>query len=140
MQINHEDARELGIRDGEWVWIETPRGRIRQKAKLDFGIVKGVVIVMPSWWYPELPAEEPWSQGVFESNGNVLTDDALETLDPATATWVTRGLLCKVYPCINPEDRSCQEIPLEDFKHNETFYHRQYQNLGCASVDKNGLV
>ena len=136
VQINHEDARELGIRDGEWVWIETPRGRIRQKAKLDMGIVKGVVIAQASWWFPELPAEEPWSQGVFESNGNVLTDDAIETLDPRTASWVNRGLLCKVYPCIDPADRSGSEIPLEHFKHEETYYHKQFEHLGFAELTK----
>lgn len=136
VQINHEDARPLGIRDGDWVWIETPRGRIRQKAKLDFGIVKGVVACMPSWWYPELPAEEPWSQGVFESNGNVLTDDSLESLDPRTATWLTRGLLCRVYPCIDPADRSGSELPLEHFKHEQTYYHRQFEKLGFNEIKK----
>lgn len=129
VKMHMSDARELGIRDGEWVWIETPRGRIRQVAKLGWDIVEGVVQAQPSWWFPELPAEEPWSQGVFESNGNVLTDDSLESLDEGTASWVTRGLLCKVYPCINPYDRSCEEIGVEDFKEGNTFWHKEFEHL-----------
>jgi anaerobic selenocysteine-containing dehydrogenase len=124
------DARELGIRNGDWVWIETPRGRIRQGARSGWDIIQGSVIAQPSWWYPELPAEEPWSQGVFDSNGNVLTDDAIETLDEACGQWVCRGLLCKIYPCLDPADRSDSEAPLEDFiAGNENFYSRYYNNL-----------
>jgi anaerobic selenocysteine-containing dehydrogenase len=34
VQINPATARELGIREGDWVWIETLRGRIKQVATL----------------------------------------------------------------------------------------------------------
>ena len=130
VHINMEDARELEIRDGDWVWIETPRGRIRQVAQVDFGIIKGTVQAQPSWWYPELPAEEPWNQGIFFSGGNVLTDDAVETLDLATGNWVNRGLLCKVYPCIDPADRLDQYVTGDDFAKGNTFFDKIYKNIG----------
>jgi anaerobic selenocysteine-containing dehydrogenase len=136
VQIHVSDARNLGIRDGDWVWIETKRGRIRQVAKLEWGIVRGVVAAQPSWWYPELPAEEPWSQGVFESNGNVLTDDAYETLDPATGQWVCRGLLCKIYPCIDGSDRSDDTGLLEDFldQNPKGFWQKRFNTLEHITV------
>ena len=34
VDINPKTAEKLGIKEGSWVWIETPRGRIRQKARL----------------------------------------------------------------------------------------------------------
>ena len=68
----------------------------------DAASLSSVVQVPPSWWYPELPAEEPWSQGVFDAAGNVLVDDDPDKADQMTATWCTRGLLCKIYPCIDP--------------------------------------
>lgn len=136
VKIHMYDARRLGIRQGDWVWIETPRGRIRQVADLGWDIVEGVVQAQPSWWYPELPAEEPWSQGIFESNGNVLVDDSIESLDPGTGTWIARGLLCKVYPCIDGADRSCENISVEDFKKGDTYYHKQYANLEHNLHDK----
>lgn len=136
MQMHATDARDLGIRDGDWVWIETPRGRIRQRAKLEWGIVRGSVIAQPSWWFPELPAEEPWSQGVFESNGNVLTDDSFDSLDPMGGQWVTRGLLCKVYPCIDPRDRTDTESPLEDYteQNEEGYFQKEFSHLSHASL------
>ena len=138
VQLHASVARDLGIRDGDWVWIETPRGRIRQKAKLEWGIVRDVVIAQASWWFPELPAEEPWSQGVFESNANVLTDDSCESLDPMGGQWVDRGLLCKVYPCIDPADRSDTESPLEQFVEDDPreFFHREFSHLANAGLKK----
>ncbi|GHT78297.1 hypothetical protein FACS1894104_1300 [Actinomycetota bacterium] len=131
VQMHVSDARDLGIRDGEWVWIETPRGRIRQVVKLEWGIVRGTAIAQPSWWLPEMPAEEPYSQGIFEVGGNVLVDDSLETLDPATGQWVTRGLLCKIYPCIDPADRADGNSAMDEFI-NETgdgFWSTNFGNL-----------
>jgi anaerobic selenocysteine-containing dehydrogenase len=136
--IHAQDARAMGIRDGDWCWIETPRGRIRQRAKLEHGIVRGSVQVQPSWWFPELPAEEPWSQGIFESNGNVLTDDSIESLDPMGGQWVTRGLLCKVYPCIDPRDRSDVVSPVESYikGDEDEFFHKTFSNLAHVELKK----
>jgi anaerobic selenocysteine-containing dehydrogenase len=33
MQMHPETAKELGIEDGDWVWIESPRGKVKQKCK-----------------------------------------------------------------------------------------------------------
>ena len=35
MEIHPETAKSLGIEDGQWVWIESPRGRCRQTAEYD---------------------------------------------------------------------------------------------------------
>nr|WP_281491912.1 molybdopterin-dependent oxidoreductase [Desulfosarcina cetonica] len=118
-QMHFETARELGIRDGDWCWIETPRGRIRQKAKLGFEMRPGTIIAQPSWWYPELPVEEPWLCGAFISNANVLTDDNPDTLDPMCGNWVNRGLLCKVYRCEEPEYLA-DRLPPEFFHENKS--------------------
>jgi len=98
VQIHPETARELGIGDGQWVYIETPKGRIRQLAKYDSSIHPRVVNAEFDWWYPEEPGEEPFLHGLYKSNVNVMLDD-----DPATcSTWTgsdsRRAALCKVYP------------------------------------------
>jgi len=90
VQIHPDTAQALGIQDGEWVWIETPRGKIKQKAWLSAGIDPRVVIAQSSWWYPERP-----DQGLWESNANVLTTSDLPC-DPATGATTFRSLLCKI--------------------------------------------
>ncbi len=95
--LHIEDARELGIANGDWVWIESPRGRIMQRARVSSSILPGCVNAEHSWWYPELPGEEPWLHGIWISSANVLTDDSPESLDPLIGAWNNRALLCKVY-------------------------------------------
>jgi len=97
LNIHPDTAAKLGIADGDWVWIESPRGRVRQKANLFSGIKPNVVHAEHGWWYPELPGEEPWLHGVWECNINVLTDDDPDVCDPLTGAWPLRTALCKVY-------------------------------------------
>ncbi|MFC1903047.1 molybdopterin-dependent oxidoreductase [Chloroflexota bacterium] len=102
MEIHPDTARELGIADGDWAYIETRRGVIKQKARLTTGIHPKVVNVESHWWFPEQPAQEPWLHGVWQSNANVLTLDDPEACDPVTGGWALRALLCKVYKVITP--------------------------------------
>ena len=97
MDIHPETARELGINDGDWAYIETRRGRIKQKARLNPGILRNVVNAEHGWWFPEQPAKEPSLGGVWESNANVLTLDEIDGCDRLSGGWATRALLCKVY-------------------------------------------
>ena len=97
VQINPVTAESLGIADGDWVWIETTRGRIRQKCQHFKGIDPRVVHVEHGWWFPELPGEEPWLHGAWESNANVLTDDNPDICGKIHGGWPLRTALCKVY-------------------------------------------
>jgi anaerobic selenocysteine-containing dehydrogenase len=97
VEIHPDMARELGISDGDWVYVETPRGRVRQKAKLTRGIHPKVVSAQHGWWYPEEPGEEPSLFGVFKSNINVCTDDDPDKSSPEFGAWPLSPLLCRVY-------------------------------------------
>jgi anaerobic selenocysteine-containing dehydrogenase len=96
MDIHPETARDLGINDGDWAYIETRRGRIKQKARLNPGILRNVVNAEHGWWFPEQPAKEPSLGGVWESNSQVLTLDDIDSCDPLAGGWCNRALLCKV--------------------------------------------
>lgn len=93
VEIHPETAGKAGIRDGDWVWIESPRGRITQKARVTEGIDPRVVNVQHGWWFPEEPGP---GHGVWQSNANVLTNNG-PPYDPAMGTYQLRALLCKVY-------------------------------------------
>jgi anaerobic selenocysteine-containing dehydrogenase len=92
VEINPETAAGLDIQEGDWVWIETARGRIQQRAKLT-PMDPRVVNVQYGWWFPE---EEGPEYGVWKSNANVLTNMG-PPHDPALGTYQLRALLCKVY-------------------------------------------
>jgi anaerobic selenocysteine-containing dehydrogenase len=91
-EIHPQTAKQFGIVNGDWIWIETRRGRIRQKAKLTTGIDPRVIHAEHGWWYPEESGPE---YGVWTSNVNLLTDNQ-PPYDPAMGTYQLRGLLCRV--------------------------------------------
>ncbi len=93
-EIHPATAARYGIAGGDWMWIETRRGRIQQKAKLTAGIDPRVIHVEHGWWFPEEPAPD---YGIWKSNANVLTDNQ-PPYDPAMGTYQLRGLLCRVSP------------------------------------------
>ena len=65
------DAERLGIADGDWCWIETEWGKIREVADLYYGIAPGVVNLEHQWWYPELKQAD---KGFELSGCNCLID------------------------------------------------------------------
>jgi anaerobic selenocysteine-containing dehydrogenase len=71
-EIHPRTAEALGIRDGDWVYIESRYGRCRQRAKITKGIDPRVVSSQHAWWFPEKPGSEPSLFGVWESNINLL--------------------------------------------------------------------
>jgi len=95
VEIHPETAEKEGIREGHWVIIESPRGKVRQRAKFFAGMDPRIVSAEHAWWFPE---KKPPAYGWDESNINILTDNAYETCDPAMGATPVRTLLCKIYP------------------------------------------
>jgi len=96
VEIHPETAKKHGIEDGQWVFIESPRGRIKQRAKLFDGIDPRVIVAEHGWWYPEI--KDP-GHGWDISNANILTDNAYETCDPNMGSTNVRCCLCNIAPC-----------------------------------------
>jgi anaerobic selenocysteine-containing dehydrogenase len=92
MEIHPDTAGNLGIKSGDWVWIESPRGRIKQKALITDEIHPKVIHAQHGWWFPE---KGPPDYGFTESNVNVLA--ANMPCDPHTGSESIRAFLCKVY-------------------------------------------
>jgi anaerobic selenocysteine-containing dehydrogenase len=94
VELHPETARRHGVKDGDWVFIETPRGRIKQRAKLTAGIDPRVVAAEHGWWFPEIKSPD---HGWKESNINIVTDNTPEDYDVAMGSTNLRVLLCKIY-------------------------------------------
>jgi len=95
VQIHPDTAAKECIKEGDWVVIESPRGKIKQRAALFPGIDPRVVAAQHGWWFPE---KKESNLGWDESNVNILTDNAYEGCDPAIGATNIRALLCKIYP------------------------------------------
>ncbi|BBO81103.1 hypothetical protein DSCO28_16690 [Desulfosarcina ovata subsp. sediminis] len=103
MDIHYDTARLMDppVTDGDWVWIETRKGRIKQRARLTFGLAENCVKTTHHFWYPEMPGEEPYLHGIWESSTNVLTEDDPELCDPVFGTWPHTAIPCKVYKVVD---------------------------------------
>ncbi len=95
IEIHPETAEKEGIKEGDWVVIESSRGKVRQRAKIFAGMDPRVVGAQHAWWYPEKKGP---SHGWNESNINILIDNSYEACDPAMGATNVRTLLCKIYP------------------------------------------
>lgn len=95
VEINPETAGKLGILEGDWVWVETPLGRVRQRARILEGLAPDVVHSECGWWFPERGESDPTFFGTWESNINAIIPDAPELCDFAGNNYF-RGLCCRV--------------------------------------------
>jgi anaerobic selenocysteine-containing dehydrogenase len=96
VEIHPETAKKHHIKDNQWVYISSPRGRIKQRAKLNDGIDPRVITSEHGWWFPEIKDS---GHGWDVSNVNILTDNAYATLDPAIGSTNLRVCLCNIAPC-----------------------------------------
>ena len=95
VEIHPETAEKEGIGEGDWVSIESPRGKVRQRAKLFAGMDPRIVSAEHAWWFPE---KEAPGHGWDESNINILTSNDFAHCDPAMGATHVRTLLCRISP------------------------------------------
>ena len=93
VELNPETAEKAGLKEGDWVYIETHKGRIKQKLELDLDLDPRVVFASFGWWFPE-ESEDLYQ--FRKSNINVLTDgdSPYETM---VGSEELRGIPCRVY-------------------------------------------
>lgn len=95
VELHPDTAKKHAIKEGDWVYIQSPRGKIKQRAKLTVGIDPRVVAIQHGWWFPEVKTPD---HGWKESNSNILTDSDPNGYDRAMGASNLRVLLCKIYP------------------------------------------
>lgn len=106
--ISQKIADEQGIQEGDWIWIEGPRGKCKQIAHIAPGLLPELVRARHGWWFPEKEAEEPSLFGVFDSNSNNLTTLGVTGHSGFGAPY--KSLLCKVYKVTEENDCSPSTI------------------------------
>jgi anaerobic selenocysteine-containing dehydrogenase len=94
-EVHPETAEKLGIKDGDWIYIESRHGRCQQRAKLTKGIHPRVIHSQHGWWFPEQSGPEPNLFGVWESNINLLLPSGWT--GRSGLGYPYKSQMCKVY-------------------------------------------
>ncbi len=90
VELHPDTARQYGLKEGEWIAIETSEGRIRQRLALNRSLDPRVVFAAFGWWFPE-QADTGWTG----SNLNMLTPNGPD-YDPSSGGITLRGIACRV--------------------------------------------
>jgi anaerobic selenocysteine-containing dehydrogenase len=97
LQMNPERATKLGLTEGDWVYLETPKSAGRNHLKYRIQLIPDMhpdVVAGPhAWWFPERPEPE---HGCFESNINALVP-LDPPYDPVVGVPQVRAILCRVW-------------------------------------------
>jgi len=96
--IHPETALRYGVKNKEWMVVESPRGAIKVKARVTTNIIPGVVCCQHGWWQAckelELPGYNP-----YESSGaNPAILIGTDLADPVSGSLPHRSYLCRVKP------------------------------------------
>lgn len=92
VRLNPKTAQKAGLTEGEWIYIETKKGRIQQKLVIDPALDPRVVFCTFGWWDSQKPQTlYDWTK----SNINILTDND-PPYDAATGSIQLRGIPCRV--------------------------------------------
>jgi anaerobic selenocysteine-containing dehydrogenase len=96
--IHPDTAKELGIAEGDWVYIRTPFSEeqgippVRQRASLSTTMHPRIVHAMSHWYYPEQGFGE--ARGLDYNVNAIISDQA--PYDPITGSPMIRGGLCRL--------------------------------------------
>ena len=108
IEINPQDALELGIADGQWVRVSNPFGSCVLKAKVTQTVYPGLVMAQHGFWFPEEDGEEPHLYDVWRSNINLLMPHFYVGELGFGAPY--KCLICKVEPIEESHDTDMQAI------------------------------
>jgi anaerobic selenocysteine-containing dehydrogenase len=89
-EISPETAHHLGIKDHDMVWVESPHGKIKVRARVYKGAMPDVISIPLGSGHT---AGGRWATGLGENPYRLLPD----TLDPLTSEPIRESTRVKVY-------------------------------------------
>jgi anaerobic selenocysteine-containing dehydrogenase len=96
VELHPVAAAARGVSGGEWVYLETSRGRVRARARLNPSLAPDVVCGQHGWWQAcaevGAPAYDPF--GEEGANYNLLI--GADAVDPVSGSVPHRAYLCDI--------------------------------------------
>ncbi len=96
--IHPDTAVPHGIKNREWMIIETPRGAITARAHVTEAIAPGVVCCQHGWWQDCKQLDLPGYASVGTGSANPSLLIGSELADPISGSLPHRSYLCRVRP------------------------------------------
>jgi anaerobic selenocysteine-containing dehydrogenase len=96
VEIHPATAGEIGIGEGDWVWIEGIRGKVRRKARLTSLLHPRMVHALHGWWLPETDGKAPDFNGIWDLNVNQLIPMGCLSSSGFGGVPI-KTMLCKIY-------------------------------------------
>jgi anaerobic selenocysteine-containing dehydrogenase len=95
-ELSPGTAAARGISQGDWLAIETPRGRIRARAQLNATLADEIVAARHGWWQacPELNL--PGYDALDADGANVNLAIGIEAADPVNGAAPHRCYPCQI--------------------------------------------
>jgi len=96
VDIHPDTAAARGIKNGDWVVLLTPQGRIRVKARFSPNLDPRVVVAMHGWWQANSEMSRPGYDIASEEGANLnglINNDVVEPMGGAAAL---RSYACQI--------------------------------------------
>ena len=130
VELNPKTAANLGLSDGQWVWIEGVRGKVKRKLKVTPVIHEKIAMAPHAWWLPETEGAAPNLYGVWDINVNQLIPTGFNHPLTGYGGAPTKTMLCKIYP-LGENDA----IPTENTKVNRLDFSDLYDEVDPADMN-----
>ena len=95
-ELHPKTAKSEGVKNGEWILLETANGKVKLKAKFNESLHPAVVATVYGWWQAcrlsNLSGYDPLDQS--GANANLLI--ANSNIDPISASVAHRSQRCRV--------------------------------------------
>jgi anaerobic selenocysteine-containing dehydrogenase len=97
-ELHPDTAAAYGVKNKDWMIVESPKGAVRVRAHVTERILSGVVCCQHGWWQEcralDRPGYDPYSDD--GANPSVLVGTELR--DPISGSLPHRSYLCRVRP------------------------------------------
>lgn len=104
--IHPDTAKKHGIKDGEWTWIESARGRVKMKCRYDDMNDPRVIRADNSMWYEDADPKWPSLYGWNVSNINAIAPRPdLGECEPHMGLNIDNCYLVKIYKVMSKDEK-----------------------------------